>query len=143
MGSEWDRAGRTALVFSASRNSGGMNFMNRKELVRRMVLNEISDDYEHVDQIILPNVARECAKLGFVVERSHIVDALREFIEGGLARAYLLSSTEPAKELQGMPSLDVIEEYFKTYFYITPKGMELHLSDDTCWPLDDEGNPRP
>lgn len=81
-----------------------------------MVLNEISDDHENVDQTILTNIAKECTKLGFVVERSHIVNALGELIEGGLAKAYLLSSAEPAKELQGMPPLDVIEENFKTYF---------------------------
>ena len=40
-----------------------------------------------------------------------------------------------------MPPLDVVEEDFKTYFYITKKGMELHLSDKTSWPLDDEDEP--
>jgi hypothetical protein len=116
--------------------------MDRNELIRWMVLDEICDDYENVDQIILPDVARDCAKLGFVVDRSNIVKALGELIEGGLAKAYLLSGTKP-EELRGMPSLDVIEEDFKTYFYVTPKGKELHLSDDSWWPFDDEGNPRP
>ena len=40
-----------------------------------------------------------------------------------------------------MPSLDVIEENFTTYFYITKKGMDLHLSDDTWWPFDEQGEP--
>jgi hypothetical protein len=117
--------------------------MERIDLIRCMVLNEICDDYENVDQIILPSVARDCAKLGFVVERSQIVNALGVLIEDGLAKAYLLSGRKKPEELQGMPSLDVIEEDFKTYFYVTPKGMELHLSDDSWWPFDDEGNPRP
>ena len=107
-----------------------------------MVLRAICDDYENVDQIILANVARDCAKLGFVVERSHIVTALRELIQDGLAKAYLLSGAKP-EELWGVPSLDVVEENFKTYFYVTPKGKELHLSDDSWWPSDDEGNPHP
>jgi hypothetical protein len=38
-----------------------------------------------------------------------------------------------------MPSREAIHEDFKTYFYITRKGMDLHISDDTWWPLDDEG----
>ncbi len=40
-----------------------------------------------------------------------------------------------------MPPMDVIEEYFKTYFYRTKKGLELQISDDssTRWPFDDEG----
>jgi hypothetical protein len=116
--------------------------MQRNELIRRMVLDKICDDYENVDQIILPSVARDCAKLGFVVERSHILNALGELIESGLAKAYLLSGRKP-EELRGLPPVDVVEEDFKTYFYVTPKGKELHMSDDSWWPFDDEGNPRP
>ncbi len=35
-----------------------------------------------------------------------------------------------------------ISHRFTIYFYITKKGMGLHLSDDTWWPFDDEGVPR-
>jgi len=112
--------------------------LDRNELIRRLVLREISDDYESVDQIILRNVARDGARLGLSVERSDIVDALARLIEDGLAKAYLLSSTEPySTEIQGMPSLDFVEEDFKTYFYITKKGVDFHSSDDTWWPFDD------
>jgi hypothetical protein len=115
--------------------------MKRSELIRRMVLNAICDDYENVDQVILRDVAKDGAKLGFTIERSDIVNALYELIENGLAKAYLLSSTDPTQELQGMPPVDVVEEDFKTYFYITKKGMDLHLSDDTWWPFGDEDKP--
>ena len=115
--------------------------MNRSELIRRMVLNAISDDYENVDQVILRDVVQDGAKLGFTIERSDIVDALAELIEDGLAKAYVMSSMDRAQELQGMPQLDVVEEDFKTYFYITKKGMDLHLSDDTWWPFGDEAKP--
>ncbi len=115
--------------------------MNTTELIQKMVLSEISDDYENVDQIILPVVARECAKLGIAVERSDVVGALAELVEDGLAKAYRLSSTTPAIALQGMPTLDIVEEYFETYFYITKQGLDQHLSDDTWWPFDDEGQP--
>jgi hypothetical protein len=111
------------------------------ELIRRMVLNAICDDYENVDQVILRDVAKDCAKLGFTVERSEIVDALGKLVDDGLAKAYLLSSTQPHTELRGMPPLDAVEENFETYFYITKKGMDLHLSDDTWWPFDDQGEP--
>jgi hypothetical protein len=118
--------------------------MNRGELVRRMVLNAMCDDYENIDQIILPEVARDCAKLGFSVERSEIVKAVGELVQDGLAQAYLLSGTEPfVTELQGMPPVDVVEAYFKTYFYITKKGTDFHLSDDTWWPFDDVDNVLP
>jgi hypothetical protein len=42
-----------------------------------------------------------------------------------------------------MPSLDLVEENFKTYFYSTRKGMDFHLSDDTWWPFDDDGSVLP
>jgi len=89
--------------------------MHRSELVRLMVLCEICDDYENVDQIILPHVAKDAAKCGLVIERSEIVHALSGLIQDGLAKAYRLSPFEPySTELQGMPPLDVIEENFET-----------------------------
>ena len=117
--------------------------MNRSEFVQRLVLREIGDDYENVDQMILQNVAAVGAKCGLTIDRPEIVKALAELIKDGLAKAYLLSGTKPyATELPGMPQIDVAEEDFKTYFYITKKGLDLHRSDDTYWPFDDEDNPR-
>jgi hypothetical protein len=109
-----------------------------------MILNAMCDDFENVDQIILPVVARDCAKLGFSVERPEIVKTLGELVRDGLAKAYLLSAWEPfSTELHGMPPVDTVEEDFKTYFYITKKGMDFHLSDDPWWPFDDEDNVLP
>jgi hypothetical protein len=110
--------------------------MIRSGFVRRLVLNSICDDFENVDQVILRDVAETAAKCGLTIERSEVVDALAGLIEDGLAKAYLLPGTgrDPfSGELDGMPPMDVIEEGFKAYFYITKKGMNLHLSDDT-WP---------
>jgi hypothetical protein len=117
--------------------------MTRRELVRRLVLNSISDDYENVDQIILPDVAADGAKCGLTIERSEIGEALGALIEEGLAIAYLLSGKKPhVTELQGMPTINVVEENFKTYFYITKKGKDFHVSDDTWWPFDDDDHLR-
>ena len=118
--------------------------MTRGEFVRRLVLNSICDDFENVDQVILRDVAGTGAKCGLTIERSEVVDALAALIADGLAKAYRLSGKEPfATEIQGMPPMEVVEEYFKTYFYVTKKGTGLHLSDDAWWPLDDEGKLRP
>ena len=40
--------------------------------------------------------------------------------------------------------MDVVEEYFKTYFYITKKGLDLHSlhCSDGTWPFDDLGDLR-
>jgi hypothetical protein len=111
-----------------------------------MVLDTTADDFENIDQIIFPTVARDCAKLGLTVARSEIVGALTKLIEDGLVKAYLLSGRDRdpfSGELQDMPKVDIIEEDFKTYFYITRKGIDFHLSDDTWWPFDDEGEVGP
>jgi aryl-alcohol dehydrogenase-like predicted oxidoreductase len=112
--------------------------ITRCELIRRLVLNSIADDYENVDQAILHDVARDGGKLGVTIERSDVVRALAELIEQGLARAYLLSSTEAPRELEGMPSLEQAEESFETYFYMTKKGRNFHRSDATWWPSNDD-----
>ena len=110
-------------------------------------MNAMCDDFENIDQIILPEVARDCAKLGFSVERAEIVKTVSELVEDGLAKAYDLSGTiigmPFSGELQGMPPVDIVEEDFKTYFYLTKKGMDFHLSDDTWWPFDDDDNVLP
>ena len=117
--------------------------MKRGELVRLLVLNAISDDYENVDQVIFRDVVEQLAKLGMAIERAEIVSVLGGLIQYGLAKAYLLSGSEPfSTELHGMPTLDVVEEHYKTYFYITKKGTHLLVSNRTEWPFDDEGNVR-
>jgi hypothetical protein len=119
--------------------------MTRSEFVRLLVLNSICDDFENVDQIILPDVARTGARCGLTIERSEVVGALASLIADGLAKAYILPGPERSPfsgELPGMPPMDEVDENFKTYFYITKKGMDLHLSDREWFPLDDEGELR-
>jgi hypothetical protein len=120
--------------------------MTRSEFIQRLILNAICDDFENVDQAILPQVAEVGAKCGVAIHRSDIVEALRALIGLGLAKAYELSATDRdpfSGEIQGMPPLDTPEEDFRTYFYVTEKGMDLHEVDGTWWPLDDEGELRP
>jgi len=89
------------------------------------VLDAICDDYENVDQVILRHVSELSANCGLKIDRAEVVSALAWLIEDGLAKAYLLSCREPhVTELPGMPPLDVPEEYFKTYFYCTKRGMD-------------------
>jgi hypothetical protein len=117
--------------------------MNRREMVRRLVLDTICDDYENVDQVILREVAEWGTRCGLTIGRSEVVDALAGLIADGLAKAYELSALKPfSKELPGMPPLDGVEEDFRTYFLATEKGMDLQLSDGAWWPFDDEDNLR-
>jgi hypothetical protein len=118
--------------------------MKRGEFVRRLVLNEICDDFENIDQIILPHVREDAQKCGLTVSRPEIVEALRGLVEDGLAKAYDLSGCgDPfSRELPGMPQVDFVEENYKTYFYVTNKGMDIQVSDGSWWPFDDEGSLR-
>jgi len=112
--------------------------MSRSELLRRLVLREISDDYEHIDQIIFPHVSRDGARFGLSIDRPEIVNTLAGLIADGLAKAYNLTFKGPdAMALDGMPPVDVVEEDFSI---ITQKGLDFYLSDDTWWPFgyDDE-----
>lgn len=90
------------------------------------------------------DVAEIGSKREMSIERSEVVSALEGLIAEGLAKAYLLSASagDPfAGELLGMPPMEGIEEDFKTYFYITEKGLELYRSYDDWLPCDDEGKP--
>jgi hypothetical protein len=120
--------------------------MTRAEFVQRLVLNSICDDFENVDQVILRDVAEVGTKCGLTINRAEVLNGLRVLVEAGLAKAYDLfpGITDPfSGEIQGMPSLAVPEEDFRTYFYVTIQGMDFHLADDTWYPLDDEGELRP
>ncbi len=64
-------------------------------------------------------------------------------VADGLAKAYDLSRCGNdvfSGELVGMPSLDVPEEWFKTYFYITEAGRAVHRADDSWWPFEEDSD---
>jgi hypothetical protein len=120
--------------------------MTRSEFIQRLVLNAMCDDFENVDQVILPQVAQVGAKCGLAIHRSDVLEALCALVGTGLAKAYDLSATDRdpfSGEIQGMPSLAVPEEDFRTYFYVTKQGTDFHLADSTWWPLDDGDELRP
>ena len=117
--------------------------MTRDEFVQRLILNSICDEFENVDQVILRDVAEVGAKCGLTIQRPEVVEGLRRLVSAGLAKAYELSARRDPLELDGMPPLDVVEEDFTTYFYVTKKGMDFHEADGTWWTLDDGGALRP
>jgi hypothetical protein len=119
--------------------------MTRPQLLQRLVLGAICDDFENVDQIIFQTVAEEAARCGFSIQRSDVVEALTSLVQAGMAKPYDLSASvdDPfSGELEAMPQLDTVKEDFRTYFYVTKKGLDFHLSD-ASWPFDDEGELRP
>ena len=98
-------------------------FMNRAEFVQRLVLNAICDDFENVDQVILPEVAEQGSKCWLKIDRAEVVAALTALVHAGMAKAYDLGTD-------------------RTYFYSTESGRALHQSDAAWWPFDDEGELR-
>jgi hypothetical protein len=112
--------------------------MNREQLVRMLVLNEISDDYEALEQIEAAVTAMG-RSAGLAISSSEIAAALKALIQDGLARPYLLSTTAPAREIVGVPADDELDEF---YYWVTPKGLERRMSDDRAWPFNEDGTLR-
>jgi hypothetical protein len=109
--------------------------MDRSDLVRRLILNEICDDFEGLDRIIFPNVTKNGDRFGVKIQRAEVVAEMGKLVNEGLAKAYDLSvgiQNPFSGELGKMP--DITEENFRIHFYITPKGMEFHQSNDEWWP---------
>ena len=117
--------------------------MHQAELMRRLVLNEICDDFENIDQTILRHVAKSSARFGLTMGRNDVIEVLSSLVADGFAKAYDLSGAvaDPfSGELLAMPDLEVIEENFTTYFYVTDAGLNFHRSDDTWWPHEDDND---
>jgi hypothetical protein len=134
------------MLLDILRGTKNKHSMTRSEFIRRLVLNATYDDFENVDQVILPPVAEVGAKCGQPIHRSDVVEALCALVGLGLVKAYKLSATDSdpfSGEIQGMPPIAVPEEDFATYFYPTKQGMDFHLGDSTWWPLNDDDELRP
>ncbi|MCU1328751.1 MAG: hypothetical protein JWN34_4121 [Bryobacterales bacterium] len=99
--------------------------MNRNELIRLIVLNEVCDDYENLDQTILANASSEARRHGFVVSRRDVVEALTALLHCSLIKAYRLAPQRAPEVLVEMPDLSVAEQNFTTYFFATPEGMAV------------------
>lgn len=110
--------------------------MTRQELIRLLVLAEISDDYEEPCHI-LERVARSARICGASASVEDVRSALLGLITSGLARAYWLSPREDASEFNGIPPAQKFSEY---YYYITPKGKHALAASRSKWPFDPEGS---
>jgi hypothetical protein len=113
--------------------------MTRDELVRRFVLNEITDDYEE-PQHIYESIAKYSPGCGLYISMQEVTEGIADLIRAGLARAYRLTPTSrSAEEIEGVPTSDQMSNL---YFCATPKGMELQSSDPDWYPFDDSGGLR-
>lgn len=107
--------------------------VRRRDLVRRMVLNEICDGYECLYQITI-QLAISTSRCGLTIETPEVLAALGDLISGGLARAEGIEGMPPIEEIGSPHELGLDDVYFR----ITDKGMQLHLADYPDWPFDDD-----
>ena len=84
------------------------------------VLNVIADTYESWF-MILKEVRRMSKEDGVTVRRSEILNALDRIVTTGMARAYVLSSTQPYATIVDW-NRDRVREL---YYYVTPEGAHL------------------
>lgn len=108
----------------------------RSELVRRLVLSVICDDYENLAVSIEMPVVETGGRCGLYIEKAEIVRALRELIELGWAKAYYLG--DKFKEIEGMPPEDELEDPDGPWFYGTDEGLKVQLGDSEWWPFDED-----
>jgi hypothetical protein len=112
---------------------------NHSELIRMFVLDSISDDYED-RQKILDHVTGLSSRSGCSVTPEDVEIALAELVNGGLARAYRLSTKAPPVELAGMPpERSELSPHDGCYFWVTPSGRALQTADFPDWPFRDDG----
>jgi hypothetical protein len=101
--------------------------MTRAELIRRFVLNSFCDGYEDIEQITKAT-DEEGPACGLTISHDDIIQALRELIDLGYARALDFEPRKPAppEEYPGMPSPEEITA--DTCFKGTPEGLEFYSS---------------
>jgi hypothetical protein len=114
--------------------------MTRNELIRRFVLNSFCDDYEDIEQITKA-IDEEGPAGGLTISHDEIVQALRELIELGYAKAWDLQRwpDPPTTDNQETPPREDITP-LNPRFARTEGGVAFHKASspsgtfDESWP---------
>ena len=111
--------------------------MESREIIRLLVLSEISDDFEEPKHIH-ERVSDRGRAAGLAIETTDVENAIVDLLRLGLAKAYRLSPSAPETEVFGVLRLEALRE---CYFLITERGLNT-LADwrKEWWPFDDEGD---
>ncbi len=101
--------------------------MTRAELIRLFVLDSFCDDYEDIEQIT-KSIDRNSHDCGMTISHDEIIQALRELVEIGYAKAWDFDPREREKPEQyaGLPSTEEIAA--GACFKGTPEGLEFYKS---------------
>jgi hypothetical protein len=105
------------------------------------VLNSFCDDYEDIERIT--NHKDEVGpKCGLTISHDDIIQALRELIELGHAKAWDLGRwPDPATEHEDIPPREDITP-LNPRFVRTEEGMAFQKARSATWPFDQDHNPR-
>jgi hypothetical protein len=112
--------------------------MTRAELIRVFVLREICDDFEDIERI--SNWVTECgSKCGLTVSHDDIIQALRELIELGQAKAWDLGRwpDPPAADDPETPPREEIEP-LNPRFSRTEAGIAFHKANSLNGTFDED-----
>jgi hypothetical protein len=110
--------------------------VTRAELIRTLVLREICDDFEDILQITNWTV-ESGSKCGLTVTHDDIIQALRELIEMGHAKAYNLERwTDPPAAENEVPAYEEINP-MKPRFSRTEKGLAFQEANSASGPYDE------
>lgn len=103
--------------------------MANAEFVRKLMMDVIADDYEHIT-IITEDVFRWAAEENETVTPDQIRHALQDLVRDHLAGAYRLTATpDPPQAMTRIPSISEMDDD-DLYFYLTPEGKLLLPSID-------------
>jgi hypothetical protein len=109
--------------------------VKREEFVRLFVLDSVRDYRMTIGHIEKRRdaLAKRCA---ITISRDEFIQALRELIELGDAKAYDLDIREhEPPQYDGMPPLEDIRPWC-AYFMMTPEGLVVHHAEPSWWPFE-------
>lgn len=112
--------------------------MDINELIRMFILDVIADDYENLEKI-QTEVKDFACRSGLKIGDGDVARELANLIDGGLARAYRLSTTAPVREMSGTPPAADLNRY---YYWLTEAGRDVQMAECPAWPFNDDGSLR-
>jgi len=115
--------------------------MTRHEFILRLVLNRMVDDDECIEQIA--PAMEDAKRCGLSLSHQELLDALRELIEKGYAKArdYEPRKREPPKEYPGLPPVEDLEPN-QVCFLATREGLDFRGAHLPLWAPGDNLNRR-
>lgn len=92
---------------------------SRSALLRQSVIRAMADDYENLEQVV-GWATRSLSEQGLQASWEELIEVLRQVIDDGLARAYILSPEPP----YSTPVPFTLADSGNLWFYLTAEGID-------------------